>query len=65
MGSQFLESKVQFASTEIDLYFPVFTFLQFFFYMGWLKVKQKPINLITRGQTESDNIKRTITFPGY
>lgn len=28
----------------IDLYFPVFTTLQFFFYMGWLKVAETLIN---------------------
>lgn len=29
---------------NIDLYFPVFTTLQFFFYMGWLKVAESLIN---------------------
>lgn len=29
---------------RIDLYFPVFTTLQFFFYMGWLKVAESLIN---------------------
>lgn len=28
----------------IDLYFPLFTTLQFFFYMGWLKVAESLIN---------------------
>ena len=28
----------------IDLYFPIFTLLQFFFYMGWLKVAETLIN---------------------
>lgn len=28
----------------IDLYFPIFTTLQFFFYMGWLKVAESLIN---------------------
>lgn len=32
------------ATTNIDLYFPVFTTLQFFFYMGWLKVAETLIN---------------------
>ncbi|XP_050530478.1 bestrophin-4-like [Daktulosphaira vitifoliae] len=31
-------------SKYIDLYFPVFTTLQFFFYMGWLKVAESLIN---------------------
>lgn len=29
---------------NIDLYFPVFTTLQFFFYVGWLKVAETLIN---------------------
>jgi Bestrophin, RFP-TM, chloride channel len=32
MGRQFLRDDT------LDLYFPFFTFLQYFFYMGWLKV---------------------------
>nr|CAD7412585.1 unnamed protein product [Timema cristinae] len=28
----------------VDLYFPIFTTLQFFFYMGWLKVAESLIN---------------------
>jgi hypothetical protein len=36
MGRQF----VQTGGATPDMYFPLFTFLQFFFYMGWLKVKQ-------------------------
>ena len=35
IGRQYGDSK----SGEVDLYVPVFTILQFFFYMGWLKVK--------------------------
>ena len=33
MGRQFVDA----GKTE-DVFIPVFTFLQFFFYMGWLKV---------------------------
>lgn len=46
MGQQWVENK----TTEegyfnmIDLYFPIFTTLQFFFYMGWLKVAESLIN---------------------
>lgn len=36
MGRQYLRSSGE--DREIDLYIPVFTMLQFFFYMGWLKV---------------------------
>jgi len=31
-------------SANIDLFFPVFTILQFFFYMGWLKVAESLLN---------------------
>jgi hypothetical protein len=37
-GSQFLDPEKKYSGYEVDLYVPVFTFLQFFFYMGWLKV---------------------------
>ncbi|XP_053946788.1 bestrophin-1 isoform X4 [Anastrepha ludens] len=42
MGQQWTEDKEAFQ--KIDLYFPVFTTLQFFFYMGWLKVAESLIN---------------------
>ena len=41
MGRQFIDPEV---SDMPDLYVPVFTFLQFFFYMGWLKVAEALIN---------------------
>ncbi|XP_037948720.1 bestrophin-2-like isoform X4 [Teleopsis dalmanni] len=47
MGQQWIEGKVADSSkfiNKIDLYFPVFTTLQFFFYMGWLKVAESLIN---------------------
>ena len=34
IGRQYVDNDTE----EADLYFPVFTLLQFFFYMGWLKV---------------------------
>ena len=44
MGRQFLDPSKKFEGHEVDLYVPVFTFLQFFFYMGWLKVAEVLIN---------------------
>ncbi|XP_076276342.1 bestrophin-4 isoform X2 [Lasioglossum baleicum] len=41
MGRQWVQSS---SKSNIDLYFPVFTTLQFFFYMGWLKVAETLIN---------------------
>lgn len=37
-GCQFLDPEKKYAKHEVDLYVPIFNFLQFFFYMGWLKV---------------------------
>lgn len=49
LGSQWIDNKLQSHSSSvyisnIDLYFPVFTTLEFFFYMGWLKVAESLIN---------------------
>lgn len=46
VGQQWTEKKVVVDGTfnTIDLYFPIFTTLQFFFYMGWLKVAESLIN---------------------
>ncbi|XP_055930182.1 bestrophin-2-like isoform X1 [Argiope bruennichi] len=44
MGRQYLDPKKGYPGYEIDLYVPVFTLLQFFFYMGWLKVAEQLIN---------------------
>lgn len=40
MGNQWVEGN----QYKFDLYFPVFTTLQFFFYTGWLKVAETLIN---------------------
>ncbi|KAH9380349.1 hypothetical protein HPB48_016091 [Haemaphysalis longicornis] len=42
MGRQYLRAGSP--GDEIDLYIPIFTILQFFFYMGWLKVAEQLIN---------------------
>lgn len=49
LGSQWVDNKLQRHSSSvyisnIDLYFPIFTTLEFFFYMGWLKVAESLIN---------------------
>jgi len=46
MGQQLPEGKRKSEGNihSLDLYFPVFTTLQFFFYMGWLKVAESLIN---------------------
>lgn len=46
MAQQWIENKTLDVGyvNIIDLYFPLFTTLQFFFYMGWLKVAESLIN---------------------
>ncbi|KAG8222326.1 hypothetical protein J437_LFUL001868 [Ladona fulva] len=43
MGNQFLDPGKAY-SDQVDLVIPIFTFLQFFFYMGWLKVAESLVN---------------------
>lgn len=46
MGQQWVENKTieEGFVNMIDMYFPIFSLLQFFFYMGWLKVAESLIN---------------------
>ncbi|XP_073965105.1 bestrophin 1 isoform X2 [Choristoneura fumiferana] len=49
LGSQWVDNKLHTTSdsvyiVNIDLYFPIFSTLEFFFYMGWLKVAESLIN---------------------
>ncbi|XP_067012462.2 bestrophin homolog 24 [Anabrus simplex] len=44
MGNQFLDPRKKYPKHEVDLVVPIFTFLQFFFYMGWLKVAESLVN---------------------
>jgi len=37
-GRQFLDPAQSYEGYSVDLFVPFFTVLQFFFYMGWLKV---------------------------
>ncbi|XP_077528880.1 bestrophin-4-like [Haemaphysalis longicornis] len=43
-GSQGLDPQAGYKGHEIDLYVPIFNFLRFFFYMGWLKVAETLVN---------------------
>jgi hypothetical protein len=38
VGRQYVEERSKSYQMEVDIYVPVFTILQFFFYMGLLKV---------------------------
>lgn len=40
VGRQYVDEDQKSFQMEIDIYLPVFTILQFFFYMGLLKVGQ-------------------------
>uniref|UniRef100_A0A8C4HJV2 Bestrophin homolog n=1 Tax=Dicentrarchus labrax TaxID=13489 RepID=A0A8C4HJV2_DICLA len=44
IGRQFLDPGRGYQGHDLDLYVPVFTLLQFFFYSGWLKVAEQLIN---------------------
>ncbi|RWS08689.1 bestrophin-4-like protein [Dinothrombium tinctorium] len=44
MGRQYLDPKKGYNGHEVDLYIPIFTILEFFFFMGWLKVAEQLIN---------------------
>ncbi|XP_062376327.1 bestrophin-4 [Sardina pilchardus] len=44
IGRQFLNPKKEYSGHSLDMYVPVFTLLQFFFYAGWLKVGELIIN---------------------
>ncbi|XP_046390991.1 uncharacterized protein LOC124159303 isoform X2 [Ischnura elegans] len=44
MGHQFLDGSRITKDMQVDLVVPIFTFLQFFFYMGWLKVAESLVN---------------------
>eukprot|EP00058_Branchiostoma_floridae_P007277 XP_002592765.1 hypothetical protein BRAFLDRAFT_65345 [Branchiostoma floridae] len=52
MGRQWLDPGKGYTGHEVDLYFPIFTVLQFLFYMGWLKVAEQLINPF--GQDDDD-----------
>ncbi|KAK8766815.1 hypothetical protein V5799_006404, partial [Amblyomma americanum] len=43
-GSQSLNPEAGYKGHEIDLYVPIFNFLRFSFYMGWLKVAETLVN---------------------
>nr|XP_060633454.1 bestrophin-3 [Anolis sagrei ordinatus] len=44
IGRQFLDPDQNYQGHDLDLYVPIFTLLQFFFYAGWLKVAEQLIN---------------------
>ncbi|XP_017295854.1 bestrophin-3 [Kryptolebias marmoratus] len=44
IGRQFLDPAQHHPGHDLDLYVPIFTLLQFFFYCGWLKVAEQLIN---------------------
>ncbi|GMR57169.1 hypothetical protein PMAYCL1PPCAC_27364, partial [Pristionchus mayeri] len=44
LSRQYIVSKHAAIMTEIDLYFPIMSVLQFVFYMGWMKVAEAMLN---------------------
>lgn len=47
IGRQFLDPAQGYPGHDLDFYLPVFTLLQFFFYVGWLKVRNNRFILVT------------------
>lgn len=43
IGRQFLDPTQGYPDHDLDLYVPIFTLLQFFFYAGWLKVRDSAV----------------------
>lgn len=48
IGRQFLDPSQGYQGHDLDLYVPIFTLLQFFFYAGWLKVSNTASHLPSR-----------------
>ena len=44
IGRQYLDPTKGYSNHDVDLYIPVFTIFEFFFFMGWLKVAEQLIN---------------------
>ncbi|GIX90214.1 bestrophin-3 [Caerostris darwini] len=44
VGRQYLDPSTNYNKHHVDLYVPIFTLLQFFFYVGWLKVAEQIVN---------------------
>lgn len=59
-GQQFLDPSQGYAGHDVDLYVPVFTILQFFFYMGWLKVR-----LIVMSMTQCITVPESTQGPEH
>ncbi|VDP41029.1 unnamed protein product [Soboliphyme baturini] len=57
MGRQYLDPKKNYKGYEIDLYFPFITVVEFFFYMGWLKVAESIINPLGTDDEDFDTLK--------
>ncbi|KRZ83117.1 Protein pelota -like protein [Trichinella sp. T8] len=52
MARQYLNPSKNYPGHNVDLYVPIFTILQFVFYMGWLKVAESLINPL--GEDDDD-----------
>lgn len=62
IGRQFLDPTQGYPGHDLDLYVPVFTLLQFFFYSGWLKVPLRPLFPAESGCNESTMPSDPIQF---
>ncbi|XP_013381687.1 bestrophin-1 isoform X2 [Lingula anatina] len=52
LTSQFLDPSQGYPGHDVDLYVPAFSVLQFFFYMGWIKVAEQLTNPFGEGDDD-------------
>ncbi|KAG8196922.1 hypothetical protein JTE90_027625 [Oedothorax gibbosus] len=57
VGRQYLDPNKGYKNHHVDLYIPVFTLLQFFFYVGWLKVKFSGSNSVNPYGEDDDDFE--------
>lgn len=54
MGRQYLENQGNTNNASIDLYIPLFAYLQLLFYLGWLKVAESLVNPFGKDDEDFD-----------
>ncbi|VDP50930.1 unnamed protein product [Soboliphyme baturini] len=57
VGRQYLDPGKQYSGHEMDFYFPFVNIVEFFFYMGWLKVAESLINPLGDDDQDFDTMK--------
>lgn len=65
IGRQFLDPAQGYAGHELDLGVPVFTLLQFFFYVGWLKVREWGHGVSPKLGGDTQGVSEVTWWPGH